>query len=57
LSPAARAPDSTRTHEHDLADHTSFPEQLVRVPCLDERKSLSDERLDLSLLKEIKQCD
>ena len=51
------APDSTRTHEHDLADHTSFPEQLVRVPCLDERKSLSDERLDLSLLKEIEQGD
>jgi hypothetical protein len=44
-------------HEHDLACHASPPEQLLRVSCLGERKSLRDERLDLFLLKEVKQGD
>jgi hypothetical protein len=40
----------------DLACHASLPEQFVRVSCLDKRKSLRDERLDL-LLFEVKQGD
>ncbi len=43
--------------EDDLACHAPLPEQLVRVSRLGKRKSLRDERLDLSLLKEIKQGD
>src|SRR6266516_3717743 len=43
--------------EHDLACHASLPEHLLRVPCLGKRKSLRDERLDLLLLKEVKQGD
>src|SRR5262245_50539420 len=42
-------------HEHKLACHASLPEQLVRVSRLGKRKSLRDERLDLLLLKEVKQ--
>src|SRR5262249_28680908 len=44
-------------HEHDLACHASLPEQLLRVSCLDKRKSLRDERPDLLLLKEVEQGD
>ena len=51
------APDSSGDHEHDLACYASLPEQLLRVSCLGERKSLRDERLDLFLLKEVKQGD
>ena len=29
-------------HEHNLADNASFPEQLVRLPCLGKWKSLRD---------------
>ena len=43
--------------EHDLARHASLPEQLVRLSCLDQWKSLRDERLDLLLLKEVEQGD
>ena len=43
--------------EHDLACHASLPEQLLRVSRLGKRKSLRDERLDLFLLKEVKQGD
>ncbi len=42
-------------HEHDLARYASLPEQLVRLSCLGKRKSLRDERLDLLLLKKVKQ--
>jgi hypothetical protein len=35
----------------------SLPEQLVRLSCLGKRKSLSDERLDPLLSKEVKQGD
>jgi hypothetical protein len=44
-------------HEYDLAYHASPPEQLLRASCLGKRKSLRDERLDLLLLKEVKQGD
>ena len=44
-------------HEHDLAYHASFPEQLLRLSWLGKRKSLRDEWLDLFLLKEIEQGD
>ena len=44
-------------YEHDLACHASLPEQLLRMSCLGKRKSLRDERLDLFLLKEVKQGD
>jgi hypothetical protein len=40
-------------HEHDLADHTSFLEQLLRVPSVGKRKPLRDDRLDLVLAKEV----
>ncbi len=43
--------------EHDLACHTPFREQLVRVSCSGKRKSLRNDRLDLFLLKELKQVD
>ena len=33
-------------HEHDLADHTSLPEQLVRASCLCKSKSLRYYRLE-----------
>src|SRR5881396_913134 len=45
----------TPAHEDDLACHASLPEQLVRLSCLDKRKSLRDQRLDLLLFKEVKQ--
>ena len=32
-------------HEHNLACHASVPEQLLRVSCLGQRKSLRDERV------------
>src|SRR5512147_1753288 len=48
---------SDGVREHDLAGHASLPEQLLRVSCLGKRKSLRDERLDLFLLKEVKQGD
>jgi hypothetical protein len=44
-------------HEHDLAYHASLPEQLLRLSCLGERKSLRDKRLDLLLFEELKQGD
>src|SRR5262249_47248908 len=44
-------------HEHDLACDASLPEHLLRVSCLDKRKSLRDERPDLLLLKEVEQGD
>ena len=44
-------------HEHNLADHASLPEQLVRVSCLGKGQSLRDQRLDLLLLKEVEQGD
>jgi len=44
-------------HEDDLAYHASLREQLLRVSCLDKRKSLRDERLDLLLSKEVEQGD
>jgi uncharacterized membrane protein YcjF (UPF0283 family) len=44
-------------HKHDLACHASLAEQLVRVSSLSKRKSLRDERLDLLLLKELKEGD
>jgi len=53
------APNSRQpvAHEHDLAYHASFPEQLLRLSWLGKRKSLRDEWLDLFLLKEIEQGD
>ena len=44
-------------HEHDLADHASFLEQLLRVPSLGERKPLRDDGLDLLLVKEVEKRD
>ncbi len=41
--------------EHDLAGYASFAQQLVRKPCLSQRKSLRDERLNLLLLQEAEQ--
>ena len=41
--------------EHDLAYHAFPPEQLVRTSCLGKGKSLRDQRLDLFLLKEVKE--
>jgi hypothetical protein len=54
------APDSSDAplpHEDDLAYHASFPEQLLCASCLDKRKSLRDDRLDLLPLKEVEQRD
>lgn len=54
----SRAPRCGRgrvAHQHDLAGHPSAGEQLVRAPCLYERKSLRDQRPDLLLPKEIEQ--
>ena len=39
------------------AYHASLTEQLLRAPCLGKWNSLRDQRLDLSLLKEVKQGD
>jgi hypothetical protein len=44
-------------HEDDLACHASLPQQLVSVSCLDEGKSMRDERLDPLLFKEVEQGD
>src|SRR5688572_18454743 len=49
--------DRSIDHEHDLAYDASLREQLLRLSCLDKRKSLRDERLDLLLLKEFEQGD
>src|SRR6266702_6850572 len=43
--------------EDDLACHASVRERLLRASCVGQRKSLRDERLDLLLLKKIKQGD
>ena len=43
--------------EHDLAYHASLTEQLLRAPGLGKWNSPRDQRLDLSLLKEVKQGD
>jgi len=43
------------TEEHDLACHAFRPEQLVRTLCLGKGESLRDQRLDLFLLKEVKE--
>ena len=41
--------------ENDLPCHTAFAEHLVRISCLGKWKSMRYERLDLLLLKEVKQ--
>ena len=47
----------TVAHEDDLADHSSFPERLLRASCFGKRKSLCNERLDPLLLQEVEQGD
>ena len=44
-------------YKHDLARDSSLAEQLLGVSCLDKWKSLRDQRLDLSLLKEVEEDD
>jgi len=46
---------SSVAYEHELADHASLSQHLVRLSGLHKRKSLRDQRLDLVLLKEIEQ--
>jgi hypothetical protein len=48
-APLLRRPCFPVAHEHDLAYHASLREQLLRASCLDKRKPLRDERLDLLL--------
>src|SRR5512135_1110789 len=43
--------------EHDLAGHASLPQQLLRLSGLGQRKTPRDQRLDLFLLKQVKQSD
>jgi hypothetical protein len=45
----------TAGHEHDFAYHASFSQQLVRVPCIRERKALCDHWLDPSFFEETEQ--
>jgi hypothetical protein len=52
---AADSREGPLRYEHDLAGDAPLPEQLVRVSGLGKRKSLRDQGLDLSLLKEIEQ--
>lgn len=42
-------------YQHDLPCNAALPEQLVGVAGVCQRESLSDERLELLLLKEIKE--
>src|SRR5262249_10342329 len=53
----SRIPATLNAHEHDLAYDAAFPEQLVRVPSVRERKSPRDERLDPLLLQEREEGD
>jgi len=44
-------------NKHDLTDHPSAHEHLMRLSRLSERKSLSDKRFKLLLLQQVKQDD
>jgi hypothetical protein len=42
-------------NEHDFAGDAAYTEQLMRFPRFDERKLLSDQRLDFMLLEQFEQ--
>jgi hypothetical protein len=44
-------------NEHDLANHTSAHEHLVRLSCVREGKWLSDNRFKLSCFPQVEQND
>src|ERR1041384_2079986 len=54
---AASFNQSLVEHEHNFACHASYLEHFMRKSCLGERKPSRDKRLDLLLLKKVKQGD
>ncbi len=56
-SKKSNAGESASWHEHDLAYHTTLADQLMRLSCMRERKSLRDYRLDVLVLQKAKQGD
>ena len=44
-------------HEHDLSDYTSLNQHLLSLSCLNQRKSLRDNWLELLFFEEVKQSN
>jgi hypothetical protein len=53
--PSRRSGRGAVGHEHDLADHASLREQLLRAFCLGKWNALRDERFDFLLMKKFEQ--